>query len=95
MEKDNMIPEILQEDDWFQREERCRKNIRTISKAIFMRLFVTAILIWVLFRSAMELWVIGLLCFVMIINLTGLLPLFADWKTRRAELKKILAEENE
>ena len=95
MENENLTPEVPQEDDWFQREERCRKNIKTVSRAIFMRLFVTALLVWVLFQTSMELWVIGLLCFVMIINLTGLLPLFAEWKKRRTELKRILEEEDE
>ena len=89
MEKENLPPE----EDSFEREERCRKAIKTVGKAIFMRLFVTAILIWAVLQANMELWVIGLMAFVLIINLTGLLPLISELKKRRKELKAIIAEE--
>lgn len=89
MEIENLTPE----QDPFEREEKCRKAIKTVSKAIFMRLFVTAILIWAVLQSDMELWVIGLMVFVLIINLTGMLPLITEWKNRRKELKQIIAED--
>lgn len=89
MEKENRPPE----EDSFEREERCRKAIKTVGKAIFMRLFVTAILIRAVLQANMELWVIGLMAFVLIINLTGLLPLISELKKRRKELKAIIAEE--
>lgn len=89
MEKENLPPE----EDSFEREERCRKAIKTVRKAIFMRLLVTAILIRAVLQAHMELWVIGLMAFVLIINLTGLLPLISELKKRRKELKAIIAEE--
>ncbi len=89
MEQENLTPEM----DSFEREERCRKAIRTVSKAILMRLFVTVILVWALLQTSLELWVIGLMAFVLIINLSGLLPLGAELKKQRKELKEILAEE--
>lgn len=89
MENENLAPEM----DSFEREERCRKAIRTVSKAIFMRLFVTVILVWALLQTSLELWVIGLMVFVLIINLSGLLPLGAELKKQRKELKEILTEE--
>lgn len=89
MEQENLTPEM----DSFEREERCRKAIRTVSKAIFMRLFVTVILVWALLQTGPELWVIGLIAFVLVINLSGLLPLGTELKKQRKELKEILTEE--
>ena len=89
MENQNPTPPM----DSFEREERCRKAIKTVSKAIFMRLFVTAILIWAVLQTGMRLWVLGLMVFVMIINLTGMLPLVSELKKRRKELNDIIAEE--
>lgn len=79
--------------DSLEREERCRKAIRTVGKAIFMRLFVTAVLIWAVLRTNMELWVIGLMVLVLITNLSGLLPLTGELKKRRKELQEIHTEE--
>lgn len=93
MENENRISETSMEMDSFQREERCRKAIRTVSKAIAMRIFVCVILIWAVLQTNMEQWVIGLMAFVLIINLTGLLPLITELKKRRKELKEIIEED--
>ncbi|MBQ3192394.1 MAG: hypothetical protein IJB59_02360 [Oscillospiraceae bacterium] len=93
MENENHTVETVQEEDWFQREERCRKNRKTVFKAICMRLFVTVLLIWILLQTSMEPWIVGLMIFVMIINVTGLFPLVSEWRKRNRELKAILAEE--
>ena len=61
------------EDALMEAEEKCRKAMKTVGKAIFMRIFVTGLLIWVLFQTEMELWIIGMMAFVLIINLSGLL----------------------
>ena len=90
---ENLTPEVPELDSW-QREERCRKTIKTVSKAIFMRLFVTALLIWAVFQTSRELWIVGLMAFVLIINLTGILPLAAEWKKQRKILKDIIAEDD-
>lgn len=81
--------------DPFEREERCRKAIKTVTRAMFMRLFVTAILILAVLRTNMEIWVIGLMIFVLVINISSMLPLVTELKKRRRELKEILAEEDE
>ena len=52
-----------------------------------------AILIFAVIRSGMPLWAAGLMGLVMIINLTGMLPLAAELKKRRQEWKQLLAEE--
>ena len=82
------------ENDLFEREERCRKAMKTVSKAIFMRLFVAAVLIWAVLKADMEPLVIGLMALVMFLNLTGLFPLITEWKKRRRELKEIIAEDD-
>lgn len=93
MDNEYLNPGTSPEMDSFEREERCRKNIRTVSKAIFMRLFVTGILAWVLLGNGLEIWVTGLILFVLIINLSGMFPLVQELKKRRKELKEIIAED--
>lgn len=78
------------EDLLMEREEKCRKARKSVSKAIFMRLFVTGLLLWVLFQTAMELWVLGLMAFVLLINVSGLLPLVTELRKRNRELKEIM-----
>ena len=92
MEKENQTPEVPQEDI-LDREERCRKALKTVGKAIFMRLFILAILGWTALRNGMAPWVIGLLALVAIINLTGIAPLYSEWKKQRKILKDIIAED--
>lgn len=91
-EYQDLISEPSGEMVILEREERCEKAIKTLSKAIIMRLFVTAVLVWAAFRTEMELWVMGLMGLVMLINLSGLLPLYQEWKRRRSERKQIIAE---
>lgn len=43
--------------------------------------------------TGMQLWVIGMMVFVLIINLAGMLPLVQELKKQRRILKEILAEE--
>ncbi len=78
------------EEELMELEDRCRRSMKTVRKAIFMRLFVTALLVWVLLQTDMQLWVIGLMALVVIINLSGLLPLAGEWKKRRRELSSIM-----
>lgn len=92
MAKQDLMPEIPSEDDLLAREEQCRKALKTVGKAIFMRLFVTAILVWAVVGTRMDAWVIGLMALVLLINLTGLLPLAGEWKKQRLTLKDILSQ---
>ena len=93
MEKDLFDLEPNESWDLSEREERCQKAIKTISKAVFMRLFVCGLLIWAVIRSSMEIWVVGLMILVLLINLSGILPLAAELKKRRAEWKELLEME--
>lgn len=89
MEQKNQEPEM----DAYDREEQCRKAIRTVGRAVFMRLLVTALLLFILVGTGLQGWVIGLMVFVLIINLAGMLPLVQELKKQRSLLKEILAEE--
>ena len=71
-------------------EEKCRKAMKTVTKAIVMRLFVTGLLLWIAMQSGMELWAVGLIALVLLINLSGLLPLGTELRKRLRELKSIM-----
>ena len=79
--------------DLAEREERCQKALRTVGKAIFMRAVICVLLIFIVFSSIRQLWVAGLILLVLVINITGTLPLIAELKKRRAEWKRLLEEE--
>lgn len=79
--------------DLLEREERCRKALKAVTKAIAMRLLMVGLLFWVMVKTRMELWVIGMMLLVLVINVAGILPLAEELKKRRAEWKQLLAEE--
>lgn len=79
------LEEILMEQ-----EENCRKGLKTLAKALFMRIFVLVLLVFVLLRGQMELWILGLMLFVTLITVAGALPLVSEWKKQRKKLKEIL-----
>ena len=92
MENNRVNPET----DILHREEDCRKVLKTVVKAMVMRVLDLGILVWVALRNGMAVWVTGILALVGIINLTGILPLWTEWKKQRHVLKAIIAEaENE
>jgi membrane protein involved in colicin uptake len=95
MEQDLFDLEPDQDRSLLEREERCQKAIKAVSKAVFMRLVICGLLIWSVFSTNMELWAAGLMILVMVINCTGLIPLIAELKKRRTEWKSLLEEEEE
>lgn len=92
MAEQNLTPENPTEEELMQQEERCRRARKAVAKAILMRLVVTGLLIWVAVQSAMKPWMVGLMAFVLIVNLSGLLPLVAELRSRSRELKHILSQ---
>ena len=80
------------EDVLMEQEENCRKGLKTLAKALVMRIFVLALLVFILLQRNMELWVMGLMIFVLIITLAGALPLITEWKKQRKKLKSILEQ---
>ena len=93
MDQDLFTLEPGENRDLPERQDRCQKAIKAVSKAIFMRLFICGLLIWAVLRTAMDLWVVGLMLLVMFINIAGILPLFSELKKQRAQWKKLLEEE--
>lgn len=80
------------EDELMEREEKCRKTIKTVGRAIVMRLFITVLLVWALVQTDLQLWVAGLMAFVLLINGAGALPLVTELKARLRELREILSQ---
>ena len=89
--QDPLIPEP--DMDVFQREERCRKVIKNVRKAIVIRLVVVALVIFAFTRTAMSPWLVGLMLLVAVITLSALPPLLKELKARRAELKTLMESE--
>ena len=81
------------ERNLLEREERCQKTMRAVTKAIVMRLVICGLLIWVIFTTVQQLWVTGMMLMVLLINAIGIGPLFAELKKRREEWKRLLEEE--
>ena len=90
MADEKMTPE----PDIYDREDQCRKAIRTVGKAVFMRRLCGRScgfgIFFVLIGNGMQGWVIGLIVFVLVINLTGMLPLVHELRKQRKLLKEIL-----
>ena len=93
MEQDLFDLEPEDGRDLLEREERCQKAIKAVTKAIVMRLVICGLLIWIVFRTAMEIWLAGLMLLVLMINVGGILPLAGELKKRRTEWKVLLEEE--
>ena len=89
--QDPLIPEP--DMDVFQREERCRKVIKNVRKAIVIRLVVVALVIFAFTRTAMSPWLVGLMLLVVVITLSALPPLLKELKACRAELKTLMESE--
>lgn len=83
----------MDKDELFEREENCLKAIATVRKAVFMRLVVTALLIWAVAVNPGQPWTSGLLVLIMILNLVGSLPLITEWKKQRQLMKELIAQE--
>lgn len=83
----------MDKNELFAKEEKCQKAIRTVRRAVLMRLVVTAVLVWAMILSAGEALAIGLLLLALVLNLTSALPLVAEWKKQHARLKELIAME--
>lgn len=82
-----------QRDPFFLEDERITKALKTVRKAVIMRIVVMVLLIWILFQTAMEPWIIGLLVFVLVINLTGMIPLVREWRAQKQKLDDLWENE--
>ena len=89
MEEENLRPS---EDQLMDREEKCRKAIRTLVRALMMRVAVTVLLALALTGAAASALALGLLAFVLVITLAGALPLVTELKKQRGLLREILEQ---
>ena len=77
--------------DPYDREERCRKAIRTLLKAIAMRVAAGVLLIVAVIRAGAAPIALGLSAFAMVIIVTGVLPLIREMKKQRALINECIA----
>lgn len=94
MENENPnLPEVPGMD-LYEREEQFSRALKQVIKACVMRIVVTGLLLFVLLYEHREMWLWGLLGFVMLLNLAGLFPLAAEVKRRMKELKQLRSMED-
>ena len=87
MERETNAPDL------YEREEQCVKSIRTVRRAVLMRILVAAILVCAVAGNPTRLAVWGLAIFVLVVDIVGALPLIAEWKKQKQLLKDLIAQE--
>lgn len=80
-------------EDLFAREERCQKTLRTLRKALLTRLLVAALVVWIAFSNAAQIWAWGLGAFVLVVDLSGTVVLWKEYCRQRHLLKELIAQE--
>ncbi len=81
--------EKISQDDLFEKEERCAKNIRILARALLARLLVAALLLWVILAGNREPVVTALFALVAAIDVLGGIPLAKELKKRLLEQKAL------
>ena len=82
-------------DELYEQEEACQKAIRTVRKAMFMRLVVTGLMIWVVATNPVQKWSWGLAAFVLLINTLGTLPLWQEYRRQKQKWKLLIQQEKD
>lgn len=90
---DDFILDSLSEMDPYDREERCRKTIRTILKAIVMRIAAGALLAVAVIRANAAPIALGLTGFAQLLILSGLIPLVRELKKQKYVLDECLDQQ--
>ena len=90
---EDFILDSLSDMDPYDREERCRKTIRTLLKAIVMRIAAGVLLAVAMIRANAAPVALGLTGFAMLLILSGLLPLTGELKKQRVILKGCLEQQ--
>lgn len=81
--------------DPYDREEQCRKTIRVVTRAILMRIVVSVLLLIMVIRAGASPAVLGLCAFVLLIAVSGAVPLARELGKQRKLLKECLAQQEE
>lgn len=92
---DDFILDSLSDMDPYDREERCRKTIRTLLKAILMRAAAGILLIVAVVRSEAAPVALGLSVFVLLVILAGVVPLVRELQKQTQLLRDCLARQKE
>lgn len=92
---DDFILDSLSDMDPYDREERCRKTIRTLLRAIIVRIAAGALLAVAVVRAGVSSVALGLIGFALLLILSGLFPLTMELKKQKDILKDCLDQQKE
>ena len=81
--------------DPYDREEQCRKTIRVVARAMVMRVLVGVLLLAAVIRAGANPAVLGLCAFVLLIAVSGALPLGKELVKQKGLLKECLKDQDE
>ena len=87
MEQEQNLPDL------YEREEQCIKAIKTVRRAIFMRIVVAALMVWAVASVPTQPGVWGLMAFVLVIDVVGALPLVQEWRKQKQLLNDLISQE--
>ena len=90
---DDFILDSFSEMDPYDREERCRKTIRTLLKAIIVRIAAGVLLMVAVIRANTAPIALGLTGFALLLMLSGLLPLVRELKKQKCILDDCLEQQ--
>ncbi len=93
MEKPDLFDQPVM--DPYDREEQCRKTIRVVTRAILMRIVVSVLLLIMVIRAGASPAVLGLGAFVLVIAVSGALPLGKELVKQKELLKECLKDQDE
>ena len=82
----------ISEEELYLRQERCETARKKFVGTLCKRLVIMAVLLWSVIRSGMPRWAVLLMAAALIVNLTGLLPLWQEWRQYKKELQEVLSK---
>ena len=92
---DDFILNSLSDMDPYDREERCRKTIRTLLRAIVVRIVAGVLLEVAVVRVGASSLALGLTGFALLLILAGLFPLMMELKKQKGILIECLNQQKE
>ena len=92
---EDFILDSLSDMDPYDREERCRKTIRTLTKAIVMRVLAGILLVAGVVCAGAAPIALGLSIFALLVILAGAVPLIQEFRKQIRLLKDCLVLQKE
>ena len=92
---DDFILDRVSDMDSYDREERCRKTIRTLLRAIIIRVAAGVLLAVAVVRVGTSSLALGLTGFALLLILAGLFSLAMELKKQKGILKECLDQQKE